>query len=178
MAGPRSFRGKQQGVATRMALAATLSAVVLAIAFYIGRDSAPLPLADRFARVLRLDLFVVVWLGAMVGNVARLRFFSAADIDGSGATSASPAVRDSRAVLQNTLEQTVLAIPVHLAIATILPDPVPFVAALVCLFGLGRLLFWIGFSRGATARALGFALTFYPTMISLLIAVLAMLAQV
>ncbi len=168
-----SFRGKQRGVATRMALAATASAVVLAVAFYFGRDHAAAPLAERLASVLKLDLLVVAWLGAMIGNVARLRFFSPDDIDGSGATSASPAVRDGRAVLENTLEQAVLAIPVHLALATLLQDPVPFVAALVGLFAVGRLLFWIGYARGATSRALGFALTFYPTMMGLVIAVLA-----
>jgi len=36
------------------------------------------------------------------------------------------------------------------------------------LFVFGRILFWRGYARGAPARALGFALTFYPTLAMLL----------
>ncbi len=32
------------------------------------------------------------------------------------------------------------------------------------LFGLGRLLFLLGYHRGAAARAFGFGLSFYPTV--------------
>jgi hypothetical protein len=32
------------------------------------------------------------------------------------------------------------------------------------MFGLGRLLFLLFYARGAPARALGFTLTFYPTV--------------
>jgi uncharacterized membrane protein YecN with MAPEG domain len=39
------------------------------------------------------------------------------------------------------------------------------------LFFLGRVLFWQGYVRGAPARALGFALTFYPTVAMLVVAV-------
>ncbi len=36
--------------------------------------------------------------------------------------------------------------------------------ALAILFCIGRALFWAGYGRGAGGRALGFALTFYPTI--------------
>lgn len=38
------------------------------------------------------------------------------------------------------------------------------------LFSIGRWLFAAGYARGAGARALGFALTFYPTVAALLVA--------
>jgi hypothetical protein len=37
------------------------------------------------------------------------------------------------------------------------------------LFSAGRLLFWMGYQHGAPRRALGFGLTFYPTIAALLI---------
>ena len=33
------------------------------------------------------------------------------------------------------------------------------------LFAIGRMLFIVGYRRGATGRSLGFALTFYPTVL-------------
>ena len=45
------------------------------------------------------------------------------------------------------------------------------VPAAAILFFLGRLLFWRGYSHGAPARALGFALTFYPTVVMLVLVV-------
>jgi hypothetical protein len=38
------------------------------------------------------------------------------------------------------------------------------IAAAAVLFVIGRVLFWRGCARGAPARALGFALTFYPSI--------------
>ena len=44
-------------------------------------------------------------------------------------------MHESRAILQNTLEQVVLAIPIHLALALLLPaDRMAVIAALVLLF--------------------------------------------
>jgi uncharacterized membrane protein YecN with MAPEG domain len=39
------------------------------------------------------------------------------------------------------------------------------------LFLVGRVLFWRGYAQGAPARALGFALTFYPSVAMLLLIV-------
>jgi uncharacterized membrane protein YecN with MAPEG domain len=75
-----------------------------------------------------------------------------------------------QATLQNTLEQTVLALGTHAIWALTMPrawQGVIPVAAI--LFAIGRLLFWRGYAAGAGARALGFALTFYPTLIMILL---------
>jgi len=48
-------------------------------------------------------------------------------------------------------------------LATPTSDPWPPVHCAV-LFSIGRLLFFAGYARGAAARSLGFALTFYPTV--------------
>jgi hypothetical protein len=157
-----------------MFAAALISVVVIGGAIYFA-SGVPRSLDERIATALKADLFVVFWLFAAVANVARLRFFSPEDIAGSAATTRSRSVRDAGAVLQNTLEQVVLAAVVYLALATALDRPVPLIAALACLFSLGRLLFWTGYSRGAAGRAFGFALTFYPSLVSLLVAFVVLL---
>ncbi|HET7411890.1 MAG TPA: MAPEG family protein, partial [Pararhizobium sp.] len=114
---------------------------------------------------------------AAIANVARMRFFSPQDIGGSSTGSASLAVRNARAILQNTLEQVVLAVPVHVALAAVFVTSVPLVFALTVLFAVGRILFWIGYPIGAPARSFGFALTFYPTMVGVIIAVLGLVMR-
>jgi hypothetical protein len=59
----------------------------------------------------------------------------------------------------------VLAIIAHLALVTIVaPESIRAVAVLVMLFVIGRLTFWIGYHTSGSARAFGFATTFYPTV--------------
>jgi len=75
-------------------------------------------------------------------------------------------------MLQNTLEQGALALPVYLFWALDAPPRlVPAVAGAALLFLVGRILFFRGYARGAAGRALGFRLSFYPTVVLLLAAV-------
>ena len=73
-----------------------------------------------------------------------------------------------QAMLQNTLEQSVLAIGAYLVWATLLPSHL--LSAVPCcstLFALGRALFFKGYESGAGSRAVGFVLTFYPSVLML-----------
>lgn len=64
------------------------------------------------------------------------------------------------AVLQNSLEQTVLAIGSHLVLATVLRgDELVVLPVLVGLYLVGRVAFAVAYPRGAAARAFGMALT-------------------
>jgi hypothetical protein len=47
---------------------------------------------------------------------------------------------------------------------------------LACLFCAGRLLFRLGYARGAAARALGFGPTFHPGLAAPVIAAVASLS--
>lgn len=172
MAASKSFQREQRGVAIRMGAALCVTILVLAACLHWARE-APRPLAERLIVTARADVFVICWLAAAIGNVARLRFFSAEDIAGSGSAAATAAVRNANAILQNTLEQVALAIPVHVAMAVLVASSMPLALALAALFALGRILFWFGYSKGAEARALGFALTFYPSVAGLIIAMVA-----
>jgi hypothetical protein len=112
---------------------------------------------------------------------ARHRFFSPADIDGAGLTAASARAQLLQALIQNTAEQTLLAALAYAAWLLATPSaPGPAVHCAV-LFSLGRLLFFAAYARGAAARSLGFALTFYPTVGLLALSlprIVAMLADV
>lgn len=170
---PGDLAREQRGVARGAFAAAIVALLTLALAWWsAGRWIAPrADVADRLALVLRLDLAVIFCLAAAIGRVAMLRFFSAEDIGGAGSSAESIAVHESRAILQNTLEQVVLAIPVHMALALLLPaDRMGVLAALVLLFVIGRIAFAAGYPRGGPGRAFGFGLTFYPSVVALVVA--------
>lgn len=171
---------KQRGVLTGMAGAVIIGALVMGAAVWLGPAIVvPTPdIGGRLVQVLPWDLLVVVWLIAAVGILARHRFFTPQDIGGSGLTEGSETAKVQQAILQNTLEQTVLALAVHAIAAAAFPAGwLPLVPAAAVLFALGRLLFWAGYRRGAAARSLGFALTFYPSVVLFLLAVIALILR-
>lgn len=113
-----------------------------------------------------------------IGDIARKRFFHADIIDGAASDAPGSAVAVDKAVLQNTLEQTVLAVVAYNGLAAVAPGLGPvLLPVLVGLFLLGRILFIRGYSRGAGGRAFGFALTFYPTVAAYVIFVAAFIVQ-
>ena len=142
-------------------MAAGLAATVASLGFAIHVDAG----AATSARALVVAIMVpLIALALAIGNVARLRFFSPDDIDAAAGFSTTTSVRQAGAVLQNTLEQAVLAIGSYGLLALVRPDSSALLIALPTLFAVGRALFWWGYARGASGRALGFALTFYPSI--------------
>lgn len=166
---------KQVGVAGGMAAAAGFSALVLAGSKFLHPVVVPVAagFAERLQYVLRADLLVFAWLLASIANVARARFLSPTDIDGSGLTGSGPKMSIDVAVLQNTLEQVVLAVGAHIGLAAAGPEEVTWIPALTLLFCVGRAAFWIGYKGGAAHRAFGFATTFYPTIFGYCVALSA-----
>ncbi|MBL6618581.1 MAG: MAPEG family protein [Reyranella sp.] len=145
-----------------LALAVTVVAFAAALLWPM-----PVPPARAFT-VLGWDLLPAMCLGANIAIIARHRFFTPADIDGSGLTQGTPRVHLYQAMLQNTLEQTALAVSTHLVWAAAMPAGwQTVIAAASVLFLAGRVAFWRGYARGAAARAFGFALTFYPSLLML-----------
>lgn len=114
-------------------------------------------------------LLPVLFLTASIARLAKHRFFTPEDIDGgAGLSEDTTQAKLLQTLLQNTLEQTVLAVPIYLAWACVAPSTwLSVVPIAAILFAVGRLLFFMGFSKGAPSRALGFALTFYPTLVML-----------
>ena len=162
---------KQRGVLMGMIVGAATSVVVVVGAILFG----PITLSpeatagERLAFALWADSFIALWLGASIGLLARHRFFTPEDIDGGGLSKGSETANILQATLQNTLEQTVLAVLVHLAWAILMPVSwMSAIPAAVILFLFGRVLFLRGYRGGAPARAVGFTLTYYPSVLMLL----------
>jgi hypothetical protein len=118
----------------------------------------------RLAWAMAWALLPMLTLMIAIIRVANYRFASPEDIDGSGLTVGTARVLVLRAILQNTLEQAVLAVAAYLIWSALMPikwlRAIP-IAAL--LFVAGRVLFARGYQRGAAGRATGFGLTAYPT---------------
>jgi hypothetical protein len=161
---------KQRGVLNGIIAGAAITLVVIVGAILAGSMvlSPPAAVADRIALAVRADFFIALWLGISIALLARHRFFSPEDIDGGGLTQGTETANVLQATLQNTLEQTVLAVLVHFAWAILMPASwILGVPAAVVLFLCGRVLFVRGYRGGAPARAVGFALTYYPSMLML-----------
>jgi MAPEG family len=162
---------KQQGVLRGMIAAVVLSAAGLTTgAILYPEHWLPDDAGNaRFSFAARSILFLGFWLMISIASLARHRFLTPEDIDGSGLTTGTNTAKMLQAVLQNTLEQTVLAGLTYGAFAAL--APVSLLGALpaaTLLFLCGRALFWYGYANGAASRALGFALTFYSTALLLL----------
>ncbi|MDX2201303.1 MAG: MAPEG family protein [Hyphomicrobiaceae bacterium] len=160
---------KQRGVLKGMlaGLATTVAALSMAVLASPG-PLLPVSAAAAVAHALRWDLLIIVCLAASIGALARHRFFSPDDIDGGGLAKGTQGAQILQSMLQNTLEQALLAIATHLVWAAMMPwrwqAAIPIAAS---LFLLGRILFALGYGKGAPARALGFSLTFYPSVVML-----------
>lgn len=175
-----TFDADQRGVVRGMA--AGLALTLLAVATGLLLPAMALPgseaMADRLAFAARCAVVPALWVVVTIGAVARGRFVSPRDIAGSAFGTPSEAVAIGRAILQNTLEQALIAVLALFALATLLDWPaLGLLPWLVLLFSIGRVAFWGGYRHGAAARAFGFATTFYPNAIALFAAAAIILVR-
>jgi hypothetical protein len=156
---------KQVGVAIGMA--AALLITILAFAA-VGAGAVPWPqqFGDSLWRWVAIACWIDgIWLFIAIAGIANFRFFSPADIDGAGLTTATEPLKVKQAILQNTLEQTLLACLAYAGVAAFTDSHwTTLLWVLPALFSIGRLTFALGYRAGAGARSFGFALTFYPTV--------------
>jgi len=169
---------KQKGVVRNVIPAAVLTVVGLCgVSLLLPMSMLPVDEPGaRLAWVLKWALLPVLTLMISIMRVANFRFSSPEDIDGSGLTDGTPQARVLRAILQNTLEQVVLAVAAYAIWAAVMPYAwlrvVPVAAVLLVA---GRVLFARGYARGAPGRATGFGLTAYPTF-GMLVTIVVFLA--
>lgn len=108
---------------------------------------------------------VVVFLVVSVGRLAGHRFFTPEDIDAGAGMHGTQKAKILQSLLQNTLEQGVIATVLYLTWAVVMPGRWLSVVPLAAIaFSVGRVLFFAGYEKGAAARSLGFALTFYSSV--------------
>ncbi|HCE08488.1 MAG TPA: hypothetical protein DEQ40_07785 [Oxalobacteraceae bacterium] len=167
---------KQKTVLFGMSCAAAVTFCVLFFAAFHMPNEARLHNAQDALRWLVLfPLPLMICITAL----ARHRFFNAQDIDGSGLTRGTERAVLLQAILQNTLEQTVLASLTYIGFLAVSPPPYfGVMPSAVVLFLAGRLAFAWGYASGAGSRAFGFALTFYPTVVLCASAALLFLARI
>ena len=157
---------KQKGVVRGVVPAAIVTlAGLCGVSLWIPLSALPVDEPGaRLAWALQWALLPVLTLIIAIMRVGNFRLSSPQDIDGSGLTNASPQIQVLRAVLQNTLEQTVLAVGTYLIWAAAMPygwlRAIPVAAV---LFIAGRVFFARGYSKCAGRRAMGFGLTMYGT---------------
>lgn len=164
---PVSLSKPQSGVAIGAGVAAVITAGGLGLA-------ACQPMTGVLTLDARLHTLALCLLGpafalvVCIGRLANHRFDTPADLDGSGLTVGTPRAKLLQALLQNTLEQVMLATLVYVA-CTLLGSPriLSMMSVGSAMFLAGRALFLWGYDRGAPSRALGFGLTFYPTVVLL-----------
>ena len=100
-----------------------------------------------------------------IGRIASLRFFD--DSVSNPLLATKNAQLDIlKQYLSNTHEQLFLAVIVYALLSWYLPlEHIYLVLLLSCCFTIGRVFFASGYSQGAHGRSLGFALTFYSTIV-------------
>lgn len=165
---------KQLGVLRGMVLAITVAVLTIILAIYFDPFSYSL-IENVLGRIEVLGISIILptlTLIISIGRLAKFRFFSPDDIDGSALTKGSEGALLLQSLLQNTLEQLVIAISVYAAWSFFMP--VSWLSVLpLCsvLFVFGRILFFKNYKDGAASRAFGFALTFYSTVVLFLVLV-------
>lgn len=172
----------QRGIVVASAAAIAVTLAALASAYYclppnlVAIDAA-MPLAERLGYALRWNVLMLLWLAGCVRAVSSGRFSSELDILGSAYAPPSTAIAVQAAVLQNSLEQTVLAFGANLALATLLRDKeLVVIPVLVVLFLIGRIAFAWAYPKGAAARSFGMSLT-GATLIASLVGTVALIVM-
>jgi MAPEG family len=152
----------QIGVAIGMSVGFLMTLVAF---FWPQVPASPVELEGKLRLWLLCSLPCGFWLLICIARLARFRFFTTEDIAGAGLTQGSAQAKMLQAILQNTLEQALLAFIGYGAWVFIGPqDRNGLIIIFAIFFAVGRLLFTIGYSFGAIARSVGFTLTFYPTV--------------
>jgi len=158
---------KQQGVLRGMLTGATISIALIFVGIKFNPFNYPfnINLETRLKLGLKCCLPLAVVLAVSIGRLAKHRFFTPNDIDSAaGSKQVSNQATILQSIIQNTLEQSLLASITYLAWSVLMPGNLLSVVPLASIaFGIGRLLFIVGYSYGAPSRAVGFTLSFYFT---------------
>ena len=160
---------KKQSQDRKMVLTGTFCACALLLCFCVVAVYVPFPklrlptLLDRVVFTLRWLIVSLLSISAGVIWVGSMRYATAAinPLDPSG----KKYVELRSRYLQNTVEQLLLHSFSLIALSTYLSEENMYlVPLLVVLFSIARLLFAVGYSMDPLKRALGFVMTFLPTV--------------
>ena len=162
----KSSKAEQALVKSGILKGAVVTCVVSLLGYFFSpfRDLRLPSAADRVLFTLKwqsLSMLTLLWGIHVVGRVR----FSSKAIDPTH-PDADALVDVPRRYAQNTLEQLVFSIFGQLILSIHLTNQAPrVIPVLVCLFVIGRIMFWIGYSRDPMKRAPGFFTTFAPNLV-------------
>jgi uncharacterized membrane protein YecN with MAPEG domain len=163
-----ALTNKQASVIKRMIVGVSIAFAIVAVGSFFGSHffEPTVSIVERLSLAIQWLLIPAMFLIVSVGRLARHRFFTPEDIDGGGFSDNSEQAKILQAILQNTLEQFCIAFAIYLAWAIIMPTQALLVIPLAAVvFSIGRILFFVGYNGGAPSRALGFTLTYYPSLV-------------
>ncbi|ARS26440.1 MAPEG family protein [Sphingomonas sp. C8-2] len=174
---------QEQRVILRNSMAGLVFCVlVLAVAWWLVPTLFRLPGGDIASLATFWSgsaLLTMFWVLVGFSMVSRGRRHSLDDIRGSAFASPTPSIAIFVAFLQNTIEQTLMAVVVPIAVLLLAGAwTVPLVAGQVLLFAIGRVTFLMGYRKGAGGRAFGLAVTALPTLAGFLLALGALVGGV
>ena len=144
------------------AISGVVGMALLVYVFYLILPAIPNidTVLDRFIVALRLNVFAVIPFFIMLVVVGNERFLSKA-IDPLQHAE-DKAMEINGRVADNTLQQNFVFLIGTLALSTFLSaDTIKLIPALVIVFVLARVLFWIGYRINPLYRAPGMAATSY-----------------
>ena len=162
---------KQIGVLKGMILGVSLALCIVGLGSYLNPFGfqASLDTTDKLKIAILSCIIPALFLAICIGRLAKHRFLTPEDIDGGGLSNSSSQAILLQSLLQNTIEQTLLAAIVYCAWSVVMPATWLSVIPLAAFgFGIGRLLFFRGYQMGAPSRAIGFTLSFYPSIMMLI----------
>ena len=171
---------KQKGILKSMLIGMLLSMTMIVVGSFcniltIDTTEINSKLTIAFTSLLLPGVSLII----SVGRLAKHRFFTPDDIDGGGLTVGTEKAKSLQAIIQNTLEQFCIAIVAYTSWAVIMPnDSLSVIVYASIAFSVGRILFFIRYNNGATARALGFTLTFYPSVIMIITALVYLVKSI
>ncbi|NIJ75226.1 hypothetical protein FHT08_000274 [Xanthomonas campestris] len=158
-------RDSRRGVIGGMVAALLISGLAFFLAARVQPLGFPMTLSPRLQIASLSAIAPTFTLVICIMRLARHRFETPQDLDGGGLTTNSERANLLQTLIQNTLEQLAIALPTYTAWSILAPDHLVHLApASSILFLCGRILFFFGYRHGASGRAFGFALTFYPTV--------------
>lgn len=173
-------RSVAMGMGCALLSAALSIALVIPYLFELPIDMSTLcgTATGRLAVTLKWQSLIILPLFFGIARIATLRFFGDQE---SLRGEATQAVSQHSKYLQNTLEQVALAFPAQLILSVYLSaDNMIYIPALTTFFLFARVLFWQGYVKhpdNAGGRSYGFALTFYPTVATVLADVILLIME-
>ncbi|KAK3107023.1 hypothetical protein FSP39_005411 [Pinctada imbricata] len=171
----RSLPEDRTTVRTYGALGVGIAGLILFLGYFVL--PIPVPAVDtltaRLVFTIRWQTLPVLTLMAGIIHVANTRLQTSAidPLSGRG----EHLVGFYKRYIRNTQEQLSLHLIGQLALCTFVNlESMTLIPTFAFLFLIGRIVFWIGYKRNPLHRGTGFAMTFFPTLLTILFCIISL----